>query len=193
MAARKMVIVIVSDYVYKGPTDFMHRWDETQWGLGSRAVAHADLWKVVLRALQRSQATMKWLWKPPHAEIEGNDRVDFLADLGRERSPLLRVPNSDTVTTPIALLSYTATPPHPVDRTVSEHATFTRVVLDITSPVFYAAGSRLCDMVIDGELNPSRTRTYSGEEECRDGGASTTDEEECFDGGGGLARIQAIL
>ena len=51
LATQNMVIEMDSEYVYKGLTCCMHRWDETHWVLRSRVLAPADLWKVVLQAL----------------------------------------------------------------------------------------------------------------------------------------------
>ena len=104
MAKHKTVIVMDSQYVYKGLTGRMHQWQAAQWVLRCRAVSHVDVWQAVLRALHNTRATIKWLWVPSHAGVEGNERVNALADLGRARSPLLRVTQSGEVSSPLVPL-----------------------------------------------------------------------------------------
>ena len=135
----------------------------------------------MLQALHVSQATIKWLWVPSQAGIEGNICADSLADHGREWSPLVRVASGHAVATLLALLNHMPTPPRLVDRQGAQHAIFTPVVLDITSPLAYIVGIHLCEMVVDGELDPSKVLTYYDEEDGTYGELSTENEGTCFE------------
>ena len=44
-AAEKMVIVLDSEYVYKGITEWSPRWQRHGWRVKSREVGHRDLWE----------------------------------------------------------------------------------------------------------------------------------------------------
>ena len=144
LAEGRVVIVMDSQYVYKGLTGRMHQWHEAHWVLRTGAVAHVDLWQAILQALQQSQATIKWHWVPSHAGIEGNERADFLADIGIELSPLFRITDNSRVATPRAPIGATATPPRPSGGGLRGSATFPPMVLDTTTPLSYLHATSPC-------------------------------------------------
>ena len=50
-------------------------------------VLNVDVWIDLLELLDQALASSKWI-KVPNHEVEGNERADALAELGRKSSPL---------------------------------------------------------------------------------------------------------
>jgi ribonuclease HI len=83
--------VIWSDsaYAVKGCNDWRHIWKNNGWKkisanakARSRTIANAELWKTI--DLQLSQSPLVTVaWCKGHSGIEGNERADELAELGR--------------------------------------------------------------------------------------------------------------
>ena len=53
------------------------------WRVKSREVGHRNLWEAIFSA----GALLKFVWKPSHMQMGGNDRADTLAQEGREQHP----------------------------------------------------------------------------------------------------------
>ena len=51
-------------------------------------VLNVDLWIDLLELLDQASASYEWIKVPSHVQMEGNERADALAELGRKSSPL---------------------------------------------------------------------------------------------------------
>jgi len=68
-----------SEYVRRGITEWLPVWKSRGWRTAARkAVKNQDLWEQLDR-LAAAHA-IEWRWMPGHAGIEGNERVDRLAN-----------------------------------------------------------------------------------------------------------------
>ena len=86
-AAAKMVIVLDSEYVYKGITEWSPRWQHHGWRVKSREVGHRDVREAIFCLRQSARALLKFVWTPSHMQVEGNGRANNLAEDGREQHP----------------------------------------------------------------------------------------------------------
>ena len=70
-----------SQYIVKGVTDWMYRWQRSGWrkkGKESPPVKNQDLWKLLWDLAQQHRP--QWEWVKGHAGDEGNERADMLAE-----------------------------------------------------------------------------------------------------------------
>ena len=51
-------------------------------------VLNVDLWIELLELLDQALVSYEWIKVPSHVQVEGNERADALAELGRKSSPL---------------------------------------------------------------------------------------------------------
>ncbi|MGI3128214.1 ribonuclease H family protein [Nitratireductor sp. PBL-C9] len=73
-----------SRYVVNGCNTWRHGWKEKGWKRGpEKQLANAELWQELDAALAMVPVTLEWV--KGHAGIEGNERADELAMIGRER------------------------------------------------------------------------------------------------------------
>ncbi|MDT6940713.1 ribonuclease H [Brucella pseudogrignonensis] len=76
-------ILCDSQYVVNGCNDWRHGWKKHGWKRGKKELANADLWQEIDAALNGAdQITIAWV--KGHAGVEGNERADELATMGRE-------------------------------------------------------------------------------------------------------------
>ena len=82
-----MVIVLDSEYVFKGITIWMEKWKRHVWRTSTGEVGHRDLWEQIdlLRRMGGEQLQVRWV--PSHLDVEGNEAADELAGKGRELHP----------------------------------------------------------------------------------------------------------
>lgn len=66
-----------SQYVQRGISEWLPRWQARNWKRSSGKVANLDLWQELLAAAQRHQ--IDWRWLRGHAGDRYNERVDRLA------------------------------------------------------------------------------------------------------------------
>ena len=64
------------------------KWRAQQWVTTKGAVLNVDLWIDLLELLDQASASYEWIKVPSHVQMEGNERADALAELGRKSSPL---------------------------------------------------------------------------------------------------------
>ena len=80
----RMVIVLDSEYVFKGITIWTEKWKRHGWRTSTGEVGHRDLWEQIdlLRRMGGEQLQVRWV--PSHLDVEGNEAADELAGKGRE-------------------------------------------------------------------------------------------------------------
>jgi ribonuclease HI len=66
-----------SEYLRRGITEWMPRWQARNWRRKSGALANVDLWQALDQAIQRHE--IEWHWVRGHAGNPDNQRVDRLA------------------------------------------------------------------------------------------------------------------
>ncbi len=68
-----------SEYVKRGISEWLPSWKARGWKTAARKpVKNQDLWEALDAAASRHR--VKWHWVKAHAGIEGNERVDTLAN-----------------------------------------------------------------------------------------------------------------
>lgn len=78
----KIEIVTDSEYVMKGATLWLRGWKANDWFTGTgKRVSNCDLWQRLDLLIERR--AVHWKWVKGHTGIEGNERADKLATLGR--------------------------------------------------------------------------------------------------------------
>lgn len=79
----KVTLHTDSKYVMQGITEWIHNWKKKGWKTANKKpVKNADLWQRLDEATTRHD--IKWLWVKGHADNEGNNRADELANYGME-------------------------------------------------------------------------------------------------------------
>ena len=75
-----------SEYVRRGITEWLVHWQRRGWRTaGRKPVKNQDLWQQL--ATLAAAHTLEWHWVPGHAGIDGNERVDRLANLAIDTLP----------------------------------------------------------------------------------------------------------
>ena len=82
-----MVLVIDTEYVYKGITLWSPKWRRHNWCTPSGEVEHRDLWETILWERERAGDEFQLHWVPSHLGMEGNSGADVLAETGRAQHP----------------------------------------------------------------------------------------------------------
>ena len=82
-----MVVVLDSEYVYKGITQWSSKWQRHQWRVSGRDVEHKDLWIAVLAERELAGDRLQVRWVPSHLGVVGNEHADQLAEQGRLLHP----------------------------------------------------------------------------------------------------------
>ena len=82
-----MVVVLDSEYVYKGIAEWSSKWQCHSWRVKSCEVGHRDPWEAIFQLRQDAGPLLKFIWTPSHMRMEGNDKADALAEFGREMHP----------------------------------------------------------------------------------------------------------
>ena len=83
----RMVVVLDSEYVFKGITQWSSKWQRHQWRVSGREVEHKDLWIAVLAERELAGDRLQVRWVPSHLGVEGNEGADQLAEQGRLLHP----------------------------------------------------------------------------------------------------------
>lgn len=76
-------IVMDSEYVRKGCTEWVHGWAANNWRKADKKpVVNDDLWKRTLKCLQSLGSRVSFQWIKGHSGHSGNERADQLANQG---------------------------------------------------------------------------------------------------------------
>ena len=78
-------MVVDSEWVYKGVTEWGDVWRRHQWHTATGEVAHGDLWEPFLDLVRERGDLFSIQWVPSHIEIQGNEKAHRLAEEGRVR------------------------------------------------------------------------------------------------------------
>lgn len=77
----KIKITTDSQYVNKGITQWINKWEKNNWlNASRRPVKNADLWQHLSRLAKIHQ--IDWYWIKGHSGHKENERADYLANLG---------------------------------------------------------------------------------------------------------------
>ena len=83
----RMVVVLDSEYVFKGITQWSSKWQRHQWSVSGREVEHKELWMEVLAERELAGDRLQVRWVPSHLGVAGNEEADKLAEQGRLLHP----------------------------------------------------------------------------------------------------------
>ena len=83
----RMVVVIDSEYVFKGIMEWSPKWRRHGWHASMGEVGHRDLWEQILWERERAGAELQIHWVPSHLGVHGNHEADALAEAGRQMHP----------------------------------------------------------------------------------------------------------
>ena len=82
-----MVVVLDSEYVYKGVVEWSPKWRRHAWRCSTGEVGHRDLWEAILWLRESAGGDVRLRWVPSHLAVPGNEAADALAERGRELHP----------------------------------------------------------------------------------------------------------
>ena len=78
-----MVVVLDSEYVDKGITEWSPKWRRHHWRTSGGEVGHKDLWEQIPSEREVAGELLRIYWVPSHSGVKGNGEVDALAEEGR--------------------------------------------------------------------------------------------------------------
>jgi ribonuclease HI len=87
-------ITIYTDSVYvkNGITVWIHNWIKKNWNKNSKnPIKNIDLWQELWEAI--SIHSVEWVWVKGHNGNQGNERADYLANLGKNEA--MRLANAN--------------------------------------------------------------------------------------------------
>ena len=70
----RMVVVLDSEYVYKGITQWSNKWQRHQWRVSGKDVEHKDLWIAVVAERELAGDRLQVRWVPSHLGWRGMNR-----------------------------------------------------------------------------------------------------------------------
>ncbi len=81
----KATLLLDSEYVRKGITEWIHGWKARGWRTAAKQpVKNVDLWQKLDAVVIQSGHEITWKWVKGHAGDPGNERADALANRGVE-------------------------------------------------------------------------------------------------------------
>ena len=82
-----MIVVLDSEYVFKGITQWSSKWQRHQWRVSGKEVEHREPWLSVLAEWELAGDRLQVRWVPSHLGVVGNEEADKMAEQGRLRHP----------------------------------------------------------------------------------------------------------
>ena len=79
----RMIVVLDSEYVFKGITQWSSKWQRHQWRVSGKEVEHRELWMSVLAERELAGDRLQVRWVPSHLGVAGNEEADKMAEQGR--------------------------------------------------------------------------------------------------------------
>ena len=86
-AGERLLVVMDSEYVFKGITEWSVKWQRHSWRTASGEVGHRDLWEQILWERERAGECVQLRWTPSHLGVSENQGADALAEVGRRQHP----------------------------------------------------------------------------------------------------------
>ena len=83
----RMIVVLDSEYVFKGIMQWSSKWERHQWRVSGREVEHKELWMAVLAERELAGDRLQVRWVPSHLRVAGNEEADTMAEQGRLQHP----------------------------------------------------------------------------------------------------------
>ena len=83
----RMVIVLDSEYVYKGIMDCSPKWRRHRWQTASGEVGHRDLLEAILQLPEHGEGHVRLEWTHSHVRVQGIECADQLAEAPRLQHP----------------------------------------------------------------------------------------------------------
>ena len=85
--AERLVVILDSEYVYKGITEWPIKWARHGWRVRGREIGHRDSWQDIWELPKAAGSQVQLIWTPSHPNVHGNNEADALAEEGREQHP----------------------------------------------------------------------------------------------------------
>ena len=86
-SGKKLVVVLDSEYVFKGITHRSEKWRRHWWRTSSGEVGHRDLWEQILWLPGEAGDLLQVRWVPSHLGAQGNEGANVVAERGRVLHP----------------------------------------------------------------------------------------------------------
>ena len=75
---KKVIVYTDSEYVTKGMTEWIHKWQKKNWRTANRKpVLNQDLWQALLQAAEGK--SIEWKYVAGHSGVPLNERADVIA------------------------------------------------------------------------------------------------------------------
>ena len=81
------MVVLDSEYVFKGITEWLVKWHRYGWRVKLKDVGHRDMWGAIFALRREAGSLLQFVWTPSHVKVSGNDEADVLAEEGRLQHP----------------------------------------------------------------------------------------------------------
>ena len=82
-----LIVVLDSEYVYKGIMEWLPKWQRHGWRAAGVEVGHRDLWEQILWERERVGDDLQVHLVPSHLGVHGNHKADVQAEEGRRMHP----------------------------------------------------------------------------------------------------------
>ena len=86
-AEESLLVVMDSEYIFKGITDWLGKWRRRSWRMASGDVGHQDLWEQILWERERAGKYVHLRWIPSQLGVPGNHGADALVEAGSQQHP----------------------------------------------------------------------------------------------------------
>ena len=86
-SGERLLVVLDSEYVFRGITKWSVKWRRHDWRTASGEVGHRDPWEQILWERERAGDQVQVRWIPSHPGVPGNHGADALAAEGRRQHP----------------------------------------------------------------------------------------------------------
>ena len=67
-----MVVVLDSENVFKGVTEWSIKWHWHGWRVKSQEIGHKDLWEAFSSLRREVGLLLQFVWTPSHKKVRGN-------------------------------------------------------------------------------------------------------------------------
>ena len=82
-AGQRRVVVLDSEYVFNGITEWSIMWHRHGWRVKSKEIGQRELWEAVFSLRREARPLLQFVWTPLHMKVRGYDEADALAESGR--------------------------------------------------------------------------------------------------------------